>query len=95
MTVTVITAEFRKAGRKFSGSVFWEKDSLPCLTARLYPVDSDGIAGGAVWSSVFHCNDSKAEKRMMRRLLEAARFRGLELLKKRYTVYSKTHALRA
>jgi hypothetical protein len=95
MTVTVITAEFRKGSRKFSGCVCWEKNFPTWLEARIYPVDGDGIGGNYIWKSIFDQSDSKAEKRMMRRLLEAARFRGLELLKKRYTIYSKTHALRA
>lgn len=94
MTVTVITAEFRKAGRNYSGYVMWHKTASNYLLAGIGPVDSDGILGANIWRSSYHENDSPAEKRMMRRLLEAARFNGLELVKRRYTKYSKTHALR-
>lgn len=94
MTVTVITAEFRKGGRNYTGHVFWEKDFPDALEASIAYVDSDGITGAPIWRSAYRHSDSAAEKRMMRRLLEAARFRGLTLVKRRYTAYSKTHALR-
>lgn len=91
MTVTVITAEFRKNGRNYSGFVSWNKNAPNCLQAGIAPVDSDGNLGACGWRSFYHESDAKAEKRMMRRLLEAARFHGLELVNRRYTKYSKTN----